>query len=352
MTTTTETAVQANESEARRLYLRGVAAARAGQKRVAAGLLTRSVRLDPRAEMAWLWLSGVLDDPQQQAFCLSAVLKLNPHNQHALRGIRLLEERGLPLGEAQPAAGLSMPAPISADKADAQRLHVGADDQQRRESWWVGWRHSRREMSRARLLLWAFPIIIVCLAIVLYESFALAVERSVALPAPPVEAAAAAAAPTPEPTIEPILEAEPLAVVESLTASYLGALEPVRANLRSATTAYRAATNQVAGGSVGAVAATQRLRATVADASEELARLRPPATLQQAHDDYAHGLELELKGLDALLTFYSGYDVANANRAALHFQESRAYIERAQGAFGAQARQIVELSQISSQTAR
>jgi hypothetical protein len=348
MTTTTETAVQANEGEAHRLYLRGVAAARAGQKRVAAGLLTRSVRLDPRAEMAWLWLSGVLDDPQQQAFCLSAVLKLNPQNQHALRGISLLEERGLLKGEPRPAAGLSMPAPaVSASTSSAP-----TEDDKRREAWWVGWRRSRREMSRARLLLWAFPIIIVGLAIVLYESFALAVERSVALPAPPVQAAVAAAAPTSEPTIEPILEAEPLAVVESLTASYLGALEPVRANLRVATTAYRSVTNQVTGGSVGAVAATQRLRATIADADGKLKGLHPPATLQQAHDDYARGLELELKGLDALLAFYSGYDVANANRAAIHFQEARAYIERAQGAFGAQARQIAELSAISSQTAR
>lgn len=343
MTTTTEAAVQANESEAQRLYQRGVAAARAGQKRVAAGLLTRSVRLDPRGEMAWLWLSGVLDDPQQQAFCLGAVLKLNPQNQHALRGMHLLEERGLLKGDPQPAAGLSMPAPAP----------TPPEEHARRESWWVGWRRSRREMSRARLLLWAFPIIVVCLAIVLYESFALAVERSVVLPATPAEAAASAA-PTaiPRPSVEPILEAEPLAVVESLTAGYLAALEPVRADLRAATEAYRAATNQTAGGSVGAVSATQRLRASVASASELMAGLRPPGTLQQAHDDYTKGLELELKALDALLEFYGTYDVANANRAAIHFQEARAYIERAQGAFGAQARQLVELSAMSSQTAR
>lgn len=343
MSTAPETAVKADESEAQRLCQRGVAAARAGQKRVAAGLLTRSVRLDPRGETAWLWLSGVLDDPQQQAFCLNAVLKVNPQNQHALRGLRLLEERGLLTGDPQPAAGLAMPAPAPA---------APAGEGQRRDSWWVGWRRSRHEMSRARLLLWAFPIIIVGLAIVLYESFALAVERSVA-PPPPVEVLySAPALEPPRPTVEPILEAEPLAVVESLTAGYLGALEPVRADLREATATYRAATNQVAGGSVGAVAATQRLRAAVAGAVAAMADLRPPATLQQAHDDYTKGLELELSGLDALLEFYASYDVANANRAALRFQEARAYIERAQGAFGAQERQLVELSAMSSQTAR
>lgn len=347
MSTLQEPAVKANESEAQRLYLRGVAAARAGQRRVAAGLLTKSVRLDPRNEMAWLWLSGVLEDPQQQAFCLDAVLKLNPQNQHALRGRRLLAERGLlPEAPPQPAAGLSMPAPAPST--------VTPEEQQRRESWWVGWRRSRHEMSRARLLLWVFPIVIVGLAILLYESFAIAVERSIAPPAPAAEVvySAAAALPTPLPTIEPILEAEPLAVVESLTAGYLGALEPVRAELRAATETYRTATNQVAGGSVGAAAATQRLRATVAEAVATMEELRPPGTLQQAHDDYTRGLELELDGLDALLEFYGSYDVANANRAAQRFQEARAYIERAQGAFGAQARQLAELSTMAPQSPR
>ncbi len=349
MSTLSETAVKANESEAQRLYQRGVAAARAGQRRVAAGLLTRSVRLDPRGEMAWLWLSGVLDDPRQQAFCLNAVLKLNPQNQHALRGLRLLEERGLRAEDARPAPGLTMPTPGLAAPAPPASA---PEEQERRDSWWVSWRRSRREMSRARLLLWAFPIVLVGLAIALHQSFALAVERSIAPPEPAAEVAYSAVVPAPRPTVEPILEAEPLAVVESLTAGYLAAIEPMRAELRAATEAYRAATNQVAGGSVGAVAATQRLRAAVAAAVAELEELRPPATLQQAHDDYSRGLELELQGLDDLLAFYGSYDVANANRAALRFQEARAYLERAHGAFGAQARQLAELSAMSSQTAR
>ncbi|NTU84190.1 MAG: hypothetical protein HGA45_33280, partial [Chloroflexales bacterium] len=124
MSTLSESAVKANESEAQRLYLRGVAAARAGQRRVAAGLLTRSVRLDPRGEMAWLWLSGVLDDPHQQAFCLGAALKLNPQNQHALRGMHVLEQRGLLKSEPQPTVGLSLPDPRP----------VAPEDHERRES--------------------------------------------------------------------------------------------------------------------------------------------------------------------------------------------------------------------------
>ena len=60
-----ETAIKSNEREAARLYQRGVAAARGGQRRVAAGLLSRAVQLNPRHELAWLWLSGVLDAPDE-----------------------------------------------------------------------------------------------------------------------------------------------------------------------------------------------------------------------------------------------------------------------------------------------
>jgi hypothetical protein len=343
--TISEQAIRANAHEAQRLYQRGVAAARGGQRRVAAGLLTRSVRLDPDCELAWLWLSGVLDDPAQQAFCLQTVLKLNPQNEHALRGMRVLEARGLARGTAQAAPGLSLPA--TAPREDAER----------RDSWWVSFRRNRHEMSRARLLLWVFPIALICVAIVLYESFAFAVERSVTAQSEPTAVVGALVEdlpplPTPRPTVEPILEAEPLAVVESLSVGYLSALEPLRDDLRAATTSYHEATTRLVGGSVGAATANQRLRAAVDGALSAMDALRPPATLQQAHDDYRRGLELQRDGLDAVLAFYSSYDVANANRAALHFQEARAYIERAQQSFAVQAQQLAELSAISSQTAR
>jgi tetratricopeptide (TPR) repeat protein len=339
---TTETAVKANSGEAQRLYERGLAAARGGQKRVAAGLLTRSVQLDPRNELAWLWLSGVLDDPRQQAFCLQAVLRLNPANQHAQRGLRLLDDRHELAVEAQPSPGLSMPAEEAA---------AAEERRERPESWWVAWRRSRRDLSRARLLLWVFPLILVGLALVLNRTIAVAVAPAPAQPTlAPARPAALAAAP-PSPTIEPILEAEPRSVVEGLTLSYLGAVEPMRAKLREVTATYRTATSQP-GGSVGYVAATQRLRAAVDQAHSDMGRLRPPSTLQQAHDDYRKGLELELAGLDAILDFYGGYDVANANRAALRFQEARAYIERAGASFAARSQQIAQLSDVSPNTIR
>ena len=339
---TTEGTVKANINEAHRLYQRGLAAARGGQKRVATGLLTRSLRLDPHNELAWLWLSGVLEEPRQQAFCLQSVLRINPANQHALRGLQVLEDQKLIEGGAQPSPGLSQPIEEIATDQRSREHH---------ESWWVSWRRRRRDISRARLLIWIFPLIAVGFAIALNRMIALAVMPALPTPVETAVPSEVSIAPPPTPTIESILEAEPLSVVEGFTVSYLGAVEPMRASLQEATAAYRSATSQP-GGSVGYVAATQRLRATVQQTLDAMGSLRPPRTLQQAHDDYRKGLELEIQGLDAFLEFYGGYHVANANRAAQYFQEARAYIERASASLSSRAQQLAQLSSVSPNTAR
>src|SRR5437762_1944680 len=99
-----ESAIKSNQREAARLFRRGVAAASSGQRRVAAGLLARVVQLDPRHEMGWLWLSGVLDEPNEVAFCLRSVLTVNPHNERARQGLAWLEERGKIAPQPAPAA--------------------------------------------------------------------------------------------------------------------------------------------------------------------------------------------------------------------------------------------------------
>lgn len=341
---TNEPAIKANQQEAHRLYQRGVAAARAGQRRVAAGLLSRSVRLNPNSEFAWLWLSGVVDDPAQQLFCLRTVLKLNPENRHAQHGLSLLESRGLAAKSGVTLPELQLPMPNLATREGLER----------RESWWVLFRRHRQEMGKARLLIWTFPIMLICVALLLHESFAFAVARSIAAQAPPATSSAQLATrlPTSRPTLVPTLEAQPLAVIEGLSAAYLSALEPIRVGLRTATADYFAATTQISGGSVGAVAANQRLRAVVTEALVDLRTLQPPPLLQQAHADYVRGLELQRDGLDAVLAFYSSYEVAKVNQAALSFQEARAYISRAQRDLEDQARHLAALSAVTSQTAR
>src|SRR5258705_8993775 len=106
-----ESAIKSNQREAARLFERGVAAASSGQRRVAAVLLARVVQIDPRHEMGWLLLSGVLEGPNEIAFCLRSVLTVNPHNDRALQGLIWLEERGMIVPQpAQPRECAAAPA--------------------------------------------------------------------------------------------------------------------------------------------------------------------------------------------------------------------------------------------------
>ncbi|MDD3827798.1 MAG: hypothetical protein PHY79_17675 [Anaerolineae bacterium] len=85
----------------------GIAAARAGDRPAARRLLAEAARRDPTSEMAWLWLSGVLDTAQGRSHCLKKVLEINPANEVARRGLQVLEA-------ATPAPALiavSAPAP-------------------------------------------------------------------------------------------------------------------------------------------------------------------------------------------------------------------------------------------------
>lgn len=366
-----EVAVKANASEAYQLFQRGMAAARGGQRRVAAGLLTRSVRLDPNNEQAWLWLSGVLDDPEQIAFCLRAALRINPSNARAQQGLRWLEERKLLHADSANGAsngngngngsaralGLTLPELASqpaAQPATADTAHAG---------WWVQARQSWRETSRLRLVLWSVPIILLCLALVVHQAFALAMQPGPDVPRLAAQAASAVTTAATaavdrlpgEATVAPvvaILEEEPASVRASLTIGYLSVLEALRTDLRNAVDSYRNATGQPGGASIGHVAAARELRARVEQAHTTMQGLRPPTDLQAAHDEYLQGLALELQAIDDLLEFYGSYRVELANRAALRFQEANAHFARARTVFDAHAAHVGLTSQVSPHTAR
>lgn len=81
-----------------------MAAARGGQRRIAAGLLARAVQLNPRHELGWLWLSGLCHAPEEIAFCLRSVLAVNPHNERAQQGLAWLEQRNQIVKQPVPGA--------------------------------------------------------------------------------------------------------------------------------------------------------------------------------------------------------------------------------------------------------
>jgi len=102
---------------ARKLLEQGIAASKASQSRDARRLLLNAVELDPGSEMAWIWLSGAMDDLSKRRYCLERVLELNPHNVHARAGLAWLERQSAHQvsTEAAPSAPLDDAAKLDRD---------------------------------------------------------------------------------------------------------------------------------------------------------------------------------------------------------------------------------------------
>lgn len=70
-----------------------IRAARERRREEARRLLLQIVEREPYNEQAWLWLSGVVDDPRDMQVALANVLTINPGNEAARKGLDLLRQR-------------------------------------------------------------------------------------------------------------------------------------------------------------------------------------------------------------------------------------------------------------------
>jgi len=73
-----------------KLTEQGIAALKSGDKVLAYKLLTQSLSMDAKDELAWLWLSGVVQNNAERRYCLEKVVEINPNNEAARRGLLLL----------------------------------------------------------------------------------------------------------------------------------------------------------------------------------------------------------------------------------------------------------------------
>ncbi len=88
------------------LLKEGIAALRRGERQRARAVLIAALRADPGDARVWLWLSGALDDPAEQRYCLERALALDPECAPARQGVVMLGGNGA----AAPAFVADLPA--------------------------------------------------------------------------------------------------------------------------------------------------------------------------------------------------------------------------------------------------
>ncbi len=67
-----------------------IVAIKAGDKDTGKRLLAEALRVDPRNETAWLWMTDVVDSDDQRRKCLEQVMAINPSNDVAQRALAKL----------------------------------------------------------------------------------------------------------------------------------------------------------------------------------------------------------------------------------------------------------------------
>jgi hypothetical protein len=72
----------------------GVAAAKAGKMEEAQEWLVALLQIDRYNEQGWVWLSDTADNDQDRLDCMLEVLKINPDNALARRGLAALRAKG------------------------------------------------------------------------------------------------------------------------------------------------------------------------------------------------------------------------------------------------------------------
>ena len=92
------------------LLYEGALAVQEGRHADGQGLLLQVIERDEQNELAWLWLSGAMEDPADQQVALENVLAINPDNSAAQAGLSWLRQRYGAL-TSQPAGGDWTPPP-------------------------------------------------------------------------------------------------------------------------------------------------------------------------------------------------------------------------------------------------
>lgn len=72
------------------MFQEALASVQRGERARAKDLLTRLLKINQDSPTYWLWMSTVVDSPRERAYCLNEVLKRDPENVEARRGLLVL----------------------------------------------------------------------------------------------------------------------------------------------------------------------------------------------------------------------------------------------------------------------
>jgi len=109
------------------LVRRGVEAARVGRRTEAREILLRVVDQDPRNEMAWAWLTGLVDGLEDKIIACENVLTINPGNEKVKAYLEMLLKQKASIEEAVHGIDLQKPAAISAGGQSGSGPGLGGD---------------------------------------------------------------------------------------------------------------------------------------------------------------------------------------------------------------------------------
>ena len=93
---------------------------RAGEIEKARPFLIDWLKQNPNDENAWLWMTKCVPEPEQRRYCFEKVLKINPQNQYAIRGLRHLDKPvSQPVSQPISAPAQSPNSPLTQKKVNA-----------------------------------------------------------------------------------------------------------------------------------------------------------------------------------------------------------------------------------------
>lgn len=130
-----------------RLRSEGIAALRGGDKLRAKQLLAQALRINPRDAQSWLWLSGAVETPTEQRFCLERLRELCPNHPAALEGLAQLDSarkstpgslsltKAPALGTLEPASTTLEPVRLSAVEEPAAESEPAPGSASATQSW-------------------------------------------------------------------------------------------------------------------------------------------------------------------------------------------------------------------------